>query len=99
MEARLSDERFDRFTMNNGFIELRDVAALDDFLAQSNGDPVIIFKHSDACGISARPIRRCPSLSARSDSSPCKRRVPFQMKLGNDWPGARDASGHDRFSR
>jgi bacillithiol system protein YtxJ len=40
--------------MNNGFIELRDVASLDDFLARSNGDPVIIFKHSDSCGISAR---------------------------------------------
>ena len=40
--------------MTNGFIELRDVASLDNFLAQSNGDPVIIFKHSDSCGISAR---------------------------------------------
>ena len=54
MEADLRDERLDWFTMNNGFIELRDVAALDDFLARSNGDPVIIFKHSDSCGISAR---------------------------------------------
>ena len=40
--------------MTNSFIELRDVASLDDFLAQSNGDPVVIFKHSDSCGISAR---------------------------------------------
>ena len=40
--------------MTNGFIELRDVASLDDFLARSNGDPVIIFKHSYSCGISAR---------------------------------------------
>ncbi len=40
--------------MNNGFIELRDVASLDNFLARSNGDPAIIFKHSNNCGISAR---------------------------------------------
>lgn len=40
--------------MTNGFIEIRDVASLDDFLARANGDPVIIFKHSDSCGISAR---------------------------------------------
>jgi bacillithiol system protein YtxJ len=40
--------------MNDGFIELRDVAALDNFLARANGNPVIIFKHSDSCGISAR---------------------------------------------
>ncbi len=62
MEARLSDERFDRFTMNNGFIELRDVAALDDFVAQANGDPVIIFKHSDSCGISARAYTQMSEL-------------------------------------
>ncbi len=48
--------------MNNGFIELRDVAALDDFLAQSNGDPVIIFKHSDSCGISARAYTQMSGL-------------------------------------
>jgi bacillithiol system protein YtxJ len=40
--------------MTNGFKELRDVASLDSFLAQANGDPVIIFKHSDNCGISGR---------------------------------------------
>lgn len=38
----------------NGFVELSDIESLDDFLARSNGDPVIIFKHSDSCGISAR---------------------------------------------
>jgi bacillithiol system protein YtxJ len=37
-----------------GFVELRNTAALDSFLSQSNGSPVIIFKHSDTCGISAR---------------------------------------------
>ena len=48
--------------MNNGFIELRDVASLDDFLVQSNGDPVIIFKHSDSCGISARAYTQMSEL-------------------------------------
>jgi bacillithiol system protein YtxJ len=38
----------------NGFVELRDSEALDSFLIQSNGAPVIIFKHSNTCGISAR---------------------------------------------
>jgi bacillithiol system protein YtxJ len=38
----------------NGFVELRDIDALDRFLAQSNGSPAIIFKHSNLCGISAR---------------------------------------------
>ena len=38
----------------NGFVELIDLDSLDRFLAQSNGSPAIIFKHSNSCGISAR---------------------------------------------
>jgi bacillithiol system protein YtxJ len=38
----------------NGFVELPDMNSLDRFLAQSNGSPVVIFKHSNLCGISAR---------------------------------------------
>jgi bacillithiol system protein YtxJ len=38
----------------NGFFELTDQGAFDTFLTQSNGSPVIIFKHSNTCGISAR---------------------------------------------
>jgi bacillithiol system protein YtxJ len=40
--------------MTNGFIELSDLESLDRFLAQSQADPVVIFKHSDNCGISGR---------------------------------------------
>jgi bacillithiol system protein YtxJ len=40
--------------MMNGFKDLPDMTSLDSFLAQSNGDPAIIFKHSDTCGISSR---------------------------------------------
>ena len=39
---------------SNGFVELPDTESLDRFLAQSNGSPAIIFKHSNACGLSAR---------------------------------------------
>src|SRR5438132_10804210 len=38
----------------NGLIELTDTDSLDRFLAQSNGSPSIVFKHSNSCGISAR---------------------------------------------
>ncbi len=38
----------------NNFIELADADSLDRFLAQPNGSPAIIFKHSNACGLSAR---------------------------------------------
>jgi bacillithiol system protein YtxJ len=38
----------------NGFVELSDKESLDRFLAQSNGSPALVFKHSNLCGISAR---------------------------------------------
>ena len=62
METEFAQGCLDRFTMTNGFIELRNVASLDDFLARSNGDPVIIFKHSDSCGISARAYTQMSEL-------------------------------------
>ena len=62
MATGLTQERFDWFTMTNGFIELLDVDSLDRFLAQSNDDPVIIFKHSDACPISARAYAQMTEL-------------------------------------
>lgn len=43
--------------MTNGFVELTDTDALDHFLAESTNHPVIIFKHSSSCGISARAYR------------------------------------------
>ena len=38
----------------NGFVELPDIESLDRFLAQSNGSPALVFKHSNSCGVSAR---------------------------------------------
>ena len=38
----------------NGFIELNEVQQLDELLKQSAEQPVILFKHSSSCSISAR---------------------------------------------
>lgn len=40
--------------MVTGFKDLPDLTSLDGFLAKSNGNPAIIFKHSYTCGISSR---------------------------------------------
>ncbi len=40
--------------MHKGFIELRNIESLDQFLASANGDAIVILKHSDSCGISGR---------------------------------------------
>src|SRR6266508_3092828 len=39
---------------HSGFVEINDVAALDRFVAEANGGPAILFKHSNSCGVSAR---------------------------------------------
>lgn len=42
---------------DNGFIELRALNELDDLLTQSAAQAVILFKHSNSCGVSARAYR------------------------------------------
>ena len=46
----------------NGFTELNDVPRLNELLGQSAEQPVILFKHSDTCGISARAYREMAML-------------------------------------
>jgi len=45
------------------FVELHNNEQLDEFLAASNGNPAILFKHSDSCGISARAYREMARLT------------------------------------
>jgi len=49
--------------MNIGFVELRDLGSLDHFLELSNRTPVVIFKHSETCGISDRAYRELLKLA------------------------------------
>ena len=46
----------------NGFIELNEVQQLDELLNQSAEQPVILFKHSNSCVISARARRQMVKL-------------------------------------
>lgn len=43
------------------FISIDDKAALDRFLAEANGGPVVIMKHSNSCGVSSRAYRAMSS--------------------------------------
>ena len=45
------------------FVELHNNEQLDEFLAASNGNPAILFKHSDSCGISAQAYREMSRLA------------------------------------
>jgi bacillithiol system protein YtxJ len=71
--------------VNRTFVELRDFESLDRFLQGSNGGPIVIFKHSDSCGISGRaftdlmklqrPIGIITVQDARSVSDEVERRT------------------------
>ena len=43
--------------MGNKFSHVSDAAALEELFARSNEGPVLLFKHSNACPISARAYR------------------------------------------
>ena len=47
------------------FISIQDKAALDRFLAEANGSPVVILKHSNTCGISSRAYRAMDSFEGQ----------------------------------
>ena len=51
------------------FVQVEDAAALDELFARSQGEPVVLFKHSTTCPISARAYREVarldPSVAAR----------------------------------
>ena len=50
--------------MGNRFFEIDDRAALDSLITDSKRKPVIVFKHSNACSISARAYREMEKLEA-----------------------------------
>lgn len=96
----------------NGFKELRDLASLDSFLSQANGAPVIIFKHSESCGISARAYAQISELerpvglvtvqSARAVSNEIEKRMgimhetPQVLIVSNGKVGWTASHGHIR---
>ena len=48
--------------MANNFLKLADKDTLSKLLTDSNLHPVIVFKHSNSCGISARAYREMEQL-------------------------------------
>jgi bacillithiol system protein YtxJ len=48
--------------MGNKFLKIDDQATLENLLTDSTTKPVIVFKHSNACSISARAYREMEKL-------------------------------------
>jgi bacillithiol system protein YtxJ len=51
--------------MHNAFVDLKDLDSLDRFLELSNQSAIVIFKHSETCGISDRAYREMLDLAGR----------------------------------
>ena len=50
--------------MGNRFLEIDDRSALESLMTDSKQKPVIVFKHSNACSISARAYREMEKVEA-----------------------------------
>ena len=50
--------------MGNRFLEIDDRTALESLMSDSKQRPVIVFKHSNACSISARAYREMEKMEA-----------------------------------
>ena len=48
--------------MGNSFLKINNRESLDKLITDSNNKPVVIFKHSNACGISAAAYREMEKL-------------------------------------
>jgi bacillithiol system protein YtxJ len=49
--------------MNNHFVEVSDLSSLEELIARSYADAVILFKHSRTCSISARAYEEMTELN------------------------------------
>jgi bacillithiol system protein YtxJ len=50
--------------MGTNFSQIEDAAALEELLARSHEGPVLLFKHSNSCPISARAYRQMQEIKA-----------------------------------
>ena len=71
--------------MNNGFIEIGDVSSLDDFLTSRSGSAVVLFKHSDTCGVSARAYRELSRLPGPVGLITVQRARPVSDEIERRW--------------
>jgi monothiol bacilliredoxin len=48
--------------MSTGFVRVSDMETLQELLAASGQRPILVFKHSNSCGISSRAYRELENL-------------------------------------
>src|SRR5215208_6121401 len=51
--------------MANNFFSIDDQATLESLIADSNQKPIVVFKHSNSCSISARAYREMEKLNGQ----------------------------------
>ena len=83
--CRLLAARFMMIPMDNGFIEISDIPALDDFLTKRSGSAVVLFKHSETCGVSARAYRELSRLPGPVGLITVQRARPVSDEIERRW--------------
>ena len=76
----------------NGFIELHQANELDELLGKSAQQPVILFKHSNTCGVSARAYREMAKVEEPvgivtvQQARPLSNEIENRFKLAHETP-------------
>src|SRR3569833_1614360 len=88
--------------MEANFSPVSDAAALEELFARSHEEPVLLFKHSNACPISARAysqmtaVKTPVSIVVVQKSRDISREVEQQTDVRHETPQAHDhRNGHD----
>ncbi len=80
--------------MENNFSPVSDAAALEQLFERSNAEPVLLFKHSNSCPISARAYRQMQevktpvSILVVQDSREVSREVESRTGVRHETPQA-----------
>src|SRR5437868_11726274 len=71
--------------MNIPFVEIDNVAALDEFLASASGSAAVLFKHSNTCGVSKRAFAEMSKLPAPVGLITVQKARPVSDEIEKRW--------------
>ena len=71
--------------MNNGFIEITSTESLDQFLQRFNATGAVLFKHSNACGVSSRAYNEMSQLESPVGLIVVQRSRPLSAEIERRW--------------
>jgi len=71
--------------MDNGFIEITNTESLDQFLQRFNATGAVLFKHSNACGVSSRAYSEMAQLENPIGLIVVQQSRPLSAEIERRW--------------